>query len=324
MKSSAEAEHAHDHEHDHDHAHEPAREQAQPEAENGEQVVYHCPSCGSEIMTDETTVATHCYYCHNPVVLQGKLTRDMTPDEVLPFSISKDKAVERFMQWVARKRFVPKGFFARKQVGQMEGVYYPHFVSRCLVDGRYEGEGRESTVMDSGQYIVTTTKHYAVTRRANITFSNVMRPALKKANRKLNDGIHPYPLEEVKPFSGAYLSGFLAERRDIDEAEATADLESELAGYVTPLLTQTVHYTSYSGSSSAALTNKQSKYALLPTWILTYPVPGQEEPYYYAMNGRTGEVCGKLPINKGKLRLYGLGLAAACFVVYCVAAYFLF
>jgi DNA-directed RNA polymerase subunit M/transcription elongation factor TFIIS len=65
-EKQAEAEHAHDHEHDHDHAHEPAREQAQPEAENGEQVVYHCPSCGSEIMTDETTVATHCYYCHNP------------------------------------------------------------------------------------------------------------------------------------------------------------------------------------------------------------------------------------------------------------------
>ena len=57
---------------------------------------------------------------------------------------------------------------------------------------------------------------------------------------------------------------------------------------------------------------------------LGLPVKGQEEPYYYAMNGRTGEVCGKLPINKGKLRLYGLGLAAACFVVYCVAAYFLF
>lgn len=25
-------------------------------------------------MTDETTVATQCYYCHSPVVLQGKLT----------------------------------------------------------------------------------------------------------------------------------------------------------------------------------------------------------------------------------------------------------
>ena len=36
---------------------------------DGAQVTYHCPSCGSQIVTDETTVATHCYYCHSPVVL---------------------------------------------------------------------------------------------------------------------------------------------------------------------------------------------------------------------------------------------------------------
>ncbi|MCE5343241.1 MAG: hypothetical protein LLF96_06610, partial [Eubacteriales bacterium] len=336
-EKQAEAEHARDHEHDHTQA--PAAAQAAgeaqavrttqaagdaPQQQTGTQVVYHCPSCGSEIMTDETTVATHCYYCHNPVVLQGKLTADMKPDEVLPFSISQEKAVERFMQWVAKKRFVPKGFFAREQVRHMEGVYYPHFVNRCVVDGSYEGEGLRSTVMDSGQYIVTTTEHFAVTRRANITFRNVMRPALSKANRKLGDGIHPYPLEEVKPFSGAYLSGFLAERRDIAEQDATKDVEGELSGYVTPLLTQTVHYTSYAGSSSATLKDKQCKYVLLPTWILTYPVAEQQEPYYYAMNGNTGEVCGKLPINKSKLWLHGLGLAAVCFALYCVAAYFLF
>ncbi|NLI19942.1 MAG: TFIIB-type zinc ribbon-containing protein [Clostridiales bacterium] len=294
------------------------------EVENGAQVVYHCPSCGSEIMTDETTVATHCYYCHNPVVLAGKLTPDMRPEQVLPFTIGKEKAIDQFMRWVSKKIFVPKGFFARDQVKQMEGVYYPHFVTRCVVDGRYEGEGLRTTVADSGQWIITTTEHYAVTRRADITFSNVMRPALKSTDRKLSDGIHPFPLEAVKPFSGAYLSGFLAERRDLTAEEATADVESELSGYVTPLLTQTLHYTSYSGSSSAQMMDKQCRYVMLPTWVLTYQKGGEKEPYYYVMNGSTGEVCGKLPINRGKLRLYALGLSALLFAGYCAAAYFLF
>ena len=328
-QQEAEAEQAHAG-HNHDHAAEAAAApQAQEAAaeqpgETGTQVVYHCPSCGSEIMTDETTVATNCYYCHNPVVLAGKLTADMKPDDVLPFAIGREKAIDRFMAWVSKKKFVPTGFFARDQVRQMQGVYYPHFVSSCELDGRYEGEGLRSTVMDSGQYIVTTTEHFAVTRRADITFRNVMRPALKSTDRKLSDGIHPFPLEEVKPFSGAYLTGFLAERRDLTAAEATADVEEELTGYVSPLLTQTVHYTTYSGHASAAVTNRDSRYVLLPTWVLTYPKSGEKEPYYYVMNGRTGSVCGKLPINKGKLRLYGLGLAAVCFALYCVAAYFLF
>lgn len=323
-QQEAEAEHAHDHAHEHAPATEPTEAAQGAADEGGAQVVYHCPSCGSEIMTDETTVATHCYYCHNPVVLQGKLTADMRPDTVLPFTISQDKAVERFLQWVSKKWFVPRGFFARDQVKLMQGVYYPHFVTQCVVDGSYEGEGLRSTSVDSGQYIVTTTEHFAIRRRADIIFRNVMRPALKSTDRKLSDGIHPFPLDGEKPFSGAYLSGFLAERRDLDAAEATADVEGELGGYVTPLLTQTVHYTAYSGSSSASVKQKDSQYTLLPTWVLTYRKGGEKEPYYYVMNGRTGTVCGKLPINRGKLRLYGLGLAAVCFAVYCAAAYFLF
>ncbi len=65
-------------------------DQAAPQpAADGGQVVYHCPSCSSEIMTDETTAATRCYYCHSPVVLEGRLAAGMKPDRVLPFSIDK-------------------------------------------------------------------------------------------------------------------------------------------------------------------------------------------------------------------------------------------
>ena len=32
-------------------------------------VLYTCPSCGAQIVTDQTTAATFCYYCHNPVLL---------------------------------------------------------------------------------------------------------------------------------------------------------------------------------------------------------------------------------------------------------------
>ena len=323
----AEAEHAraaHEHEREQAEQTQTAQEEQSAQADTGTQLEYHCPNCGSEIITDETTVATQCYYCHSPVVLHGKVTADMKPDMVLPFAVGKEKAIERFMQWVSKKRFVPAGFFAKEQVRQMEGVYYPHFVSRYQLDGSYTGQGSRSTVMDQGQYIVTTTEHFAIRRRANMTFANIMRPALKSTDRKLSDGIHPFPLDDVKPFSGAYLSGFLAERRDIAQADATADVADELTGYVKPMLTQTIHLPMYTGQASARVTDRQSKYVLLPTWVLTYQKSGEKEPYYYVMNGCTGQVCGKLPINKSKLRLYGLGLAALCFAVYCVAAYFLF
>lgn len=36
-------------------------------------IMYICPSCGAQIVTDETTAASFCYYCHNPIVLEEKL-----------------------------------------------------------------------------------------------------------------------------------------------------------------------------------------------------------------------------------------------------------
>ena len=66
-------------------------------------IMYICPSCGAQIVTDETTAASFCYYCHNPVVLEEKLRGEFKPDYVLPFQIDKKKAQEIFTQWVGRK-----------------------------------------------------------------------------------------------------------------------------------------------------------------------------------------------------------------------------
>ena len=290
----------------------------------GAQVVYHCPSCGSEIMTDETTVATHCYYCHSPVVMQGKLTDDLRPDSVLPFTIDREKAASAFMDWIKSKRYVPKGFFNKNQIQNLTGVYYPHFVTRCEVQGKLEGTGRNVSTMTTQDFIITKTDHYQVRREADLTFENIMRPALTKANRKLSDGIHPFPLQNEKPFSDAYLSGFLAERRDIDAASIRPEVEQEVAGYVKPLLSESIHYSSYTVNSSANVRQMKSRYVLLPTWVLTYPNKEKpDDPYYYAMNGCTGEVCGKLPIDKKKLWLSVAGVFGAVFAIGCLVCYFL-
>ena len=64
---------------------------------------------------------------------------------------------------------------------------------------------------------------------------------------------------------------------------------------------------------------------LLPTWILTYPnKQNPNDPYYYAMNGCTGEICGKLPVDKAKLRKTGVKVFAIVLAIGLVLSYFLF
>ena len=81
-----------------------------------EAVVYTCPSCGAEIVTDETTAASFCFYCQNPVILQGRLNGKYHPDYVIPFALDKEKAERIFLDWLKKKRFVPSDFYAPQQI----------------------------------------------------------------------------------------------------------------------------------------------------------------------------------------------------------------
>ena len=96
---------------------------------------YHCSSCGAELVTDDTTAATFCYYCHNPVTLVDRVSEEFHPDGVIPFAISKENAMKRFQSFLAKKKFVRRDFFSAEALEKFSGVYYPYWV------GDIEGSG---------------------------------------------------------------------------------------------------------------------------------------------------------------------------------------
>jgi len=276
--------------------------------------VYSCPSCGAEIVTDETTAATYCYFCHNPVVLSTRLTDEFKPDFILPFKLTEEDAKKKFMAWTKGKRFVPRDFFEQQNIDNLSGVYYPYWATDFKTSATFNGQGERVRVYTLGDEDITETDHFAVVRSGNIEFNNIMRSALKKEDRKLGDGIHPFRLEEMKPFSMAYLSGFLAEKRDITKDEVRPGILSEMDNYLEPLLTSNETYSSLRGTVTKHVDGESFRYVLLPTWVLTYR-DHAGKLWHYAMNGQTGLLCGKLPIDKGRLMgLCGIIAAAAAII----------
>ena len=77
---------------------------------------YSCSSCGAEVVADQNTAATFCPYCHNPILLGGRLAGQMKPHKVIPFAFDKKEAEKRFLAFAKKKWFVPRGFTAPDQV----------------------------------------------------------------------------------------------------------------------------------------------------------------------------------------------------------------
>ena len=270
---------------------------------------YHCQSCGAQIVTGATTAATRCYFCHNPVVLSDRLAGSFKPDWVIPFAINRDQAEQEFEKYLSKKRFVDRAVFSKDQREMFSGVYYPYWLGEIEGDAELHGQGVRTSTSTQRDYIVTTRRYYQIDREGSLVFRNLFRKALKANDRQLTDGIQPYTLSAMKPFDPAYLSGFLAESRDIDEQEARADMLSEVKGYVRPLMVQGVHSSSVSGDCNFTPGRTTMRYVLLPAWVLTYR--SGDQTYYYLMNAQTGTVCGRLPFKKGKLVATGLAWGAA-------------
>ena len=288
-------------------------DELQLEKEEDVMVLYECPSCGAEIVTDETTAATYCYYCHSSIVLSGRLKGDYRPDFVIPFAVDKDMVMRIFTEWIGKKKYVPKAFFSQDQIEKITGVYFPYWTYSCDVESELDARGNQVKSWTTGSIRYTETSKFAIKRSGRMKIRHVPRNALKKANRELVEGVFPYDMNKGRDFSAGYLSGFQAENRDMQKQVFVQEVENEVRDFAKNSMKQQV-----AGTYSALtildhlilLAGPEWKYALLPVWTLTYRVPGSDEVYYFACNGQNGKVCGKLPIDKGRL----LGLFLSVFL----------
>ena len=301
-----------------------AREKNQEERRQaGRMREYHCGNCGAEIVTEETTAATRCYYCHSPVVLTDRVTDDYRPDSVIPFSIGREDAEERFRTYIRKKWFVDRRFFSSAQLEDFSGVYYPYWQGDVEGNASISGEGKTVDSVTIRNVITTTTRYYRLEREGTVSFHNMVRKALRKADRKLSDGIHPYDQAGMKPFASGYLSGFLAEKRDVEQDEAETDIVDETRGYIQGLMTRDSGLQGLKGSTYYEPSEVSMRYVLLPAWVLTYSHDIRKKVYYYMMNGQNGKVCGKLPVNLLKLLAACSGLGLAVFGLLCAGGAFL-
>ncbi|MDB7100794.1 ATP-binding protein [Enterococcus mundtii] len=287
--------------------------------------LFLCPNCGAEIVTEATTAATYCYYCHNPVVLSGRLSGDFLPNKVLPFAVEKEEAIKQFLAWTKKKWFVPKAFFNQEQIDKLTGVYFPYWATDAELDGSLQANGTVVRIWRVGDIEYTETKQYAVHREGKLSFKELVKNALSKnTQQKMVEAVQPFPLAKAIGFKSQYLAGFQAEKRDIEYQAIKADIQNELRDYSEKLLRDTANgYTTLTGvRASAEITGEKNEYVLLPVWLVTYRSnDSNKKVYYYAMNGQTGKVSGVLPISHKKLALTSFGIFTVLAILFMIGGY---
>lgn len=284
------------------------------EFENGTNL-YSCPNCGAEIISESTTSATFCYYCHNPVILSGRLSGDFRPSKVIPFKFDKDTALDKFKKWVSKKWFVPNDFKSKQQLEKMTGLYVPFWVADCNIDATMTALGKKTRRWSSGNYTYTETKEYEVIRRAFIDFNGIPNDGSKKIDDTLMQAIEPFNYTQAEDFSMSYLSGFLADKYDVDKVAVFPNIRQRAnAGCNNLLRNSMVGYSSVSvNSENYNILHTSWQYILMPVWFMTFKY--QDKVYSFAINGQTGKLAGIPPLCKSKLMAFAASFAAAATII---------
>ena len=277
---------------------------------------YHCPSCGAEILGDQTTATEFCVYCGSPVVFKGRVSGLLKPRYIIPFSVSKNKAKECLKDYLKDYMFIPKSFFKEANLEKMSGIYYPFWEADCDTVSKLSAEGVKISSWTTGNRRYTEKKYFLIQRAGKIHFEDITVNALKGADKKLIESVLPYKIDDHKDFKMEYLSGFHAKKNDLSFDDVNSEIKSKIGEYAKEVLLSTVDelYDNVEVTSTKSeITAKSHDYVMLPVWVLCYKYRGKT--YTFAVNGTTGKVFGEIPLSKGKLFATFGSIAAGLFAL---------
>lgn len=278
--------------------------------------VYVCNSCGGEIVGDETTAATSCPYCDNPVVFKGQFAGSLRPDLVIPFKLDKKAAKQALINHYKGKTLLPKVFKDQNHIDEVKGVYVPFWLFDTDADADVRYKATKTRFWSDSNYNYTATSFFAVSRSGKLGFENVPVDGSTKMADDLMESIEPFNIGDAVDFQTAYLAGYLADKYDVSAQESIERANERIKRSTEDAFASTVvGYNSVIPEySSVRFANGRARYALYPVWLLNTTWNGNK--YTFAMNGQTGKLVGNLPVDKAAYKKWLFGLAgiisAAC------------
>ncbi len=286
-------------------------------------VVYKCSHCSAEIITARSTVATTCAYCGRAISMTDKFVDNFKPDAVIPFLVDEEKAIQIYKKYIHSTFLTPKTFGTESVIKKMKGIYVPFWLHTFANRTKALLHCENTMSKRRGDDKIIEHHMYHVTVDAEGIFKDIPTDALKNLDNTLMDAIEPFDYDKLQKFNPAYMAGFYAEEYNENEQDTLgrAKERSEETMHRQILSEAGAYGSKLIHNSDIQFSNINSRYAMLPVWLLNVEYQGKD--YLYAINGETGKIAGKLPMSWKKLLLTALGSFAGSYFIICILKLFM-
>ena len=267
-------------------------------------VSYTCPSCGAEIVVDGTVAASRCPYCDNVAIMQPQVTGMIKPDYIIPFKLTKDDAKKALLKFYEGKKLLPDRFSEANHMDEITGIYVPFWLFDCETSADLTFDATQVTKWRDSMYDNTKIDHYLLQRSGTLRFERVPVDGSVRMDDAYMDAIEPFDYSGLVPFNQAYLSGYVANKPDVDVRNSLPRANERVINSTVAAFQRTVSgYATITPKSRSVQAHEGTiKYAMFPVWLLTTRY--MDQIYTFAMNGQTGKLVGSLPVDEGKYKKF--------------------
>lgn len=290
-------------------------------ADTNDVVTFKCSSCGAEVVIDTSEVTqARCHWCRNTLSVNQQIPNGSVPDVVLPFTVKKEDARAQIEKFVSKRKFYANPQFKKEFTTEnIMGVYFPYMVVDTNAHSKMSGEGEHEVrhyTIRKGDHSETyyDADLYHVEREFDIAIEGLtIEASADKLNKKAVDkttnvinSIMPFDIENAVKWNANYLKGYSSEKRDINIEQVKTLVEAQSKDIARFAANDTLEQYDRGvawSSEELEIKGQQWKAAYLPVWLYSYQeVKGNKKLLHYvAVNARTKETMGSVPIHMPKL-----------------------
>jgi len=260
-----------------------------------------CEQCGVVIILPPGQTADSCPYCAaNRFITTSTVVEMVDPQVIGLFKIDPENAAKSIKTWLGKGLLAPDDLAARHAGMQLHPAYYPFWVFTGTLEVPWFCDVNEGTTR------LPQWEAHSGSQFEN--FKDVIIPGLRKMSTADMAGIEPFNLDDLVEFSPDYLAGWVALTYDHPLADASLRAREKVLKKVTRTLSNLVepdHPKRNFSTGAGKWSGLTYRLALLPIYIGNYPFQGKR--YRLLVNGQTGKVGGKKPVDTLKAAMLFIG-----------------
>ena len=310
------------------------------QADVADVVTYKCDACGAEVSVDTAhALNARCHWCRHTFNVNQQIPNGAVPDAVLPFKLTKEEAVAKIKEFAGSRRLFAHAKFKKEFVPEnVLGVYLPYLVIDAHAESQYWGKGEIQTrrwTEKQGDNSVTyyAADVYQLARQVKFVVDDLtMEGSAERANitaentNNIINTILPFDTKNAVKWNASYLVGFNSEKRDLNVEALMPKLEDQLLSIGRSQVQSQGTLSRFDRGvrwEQEQIDVGGSRWVAmyLPVWLYSYQQESNGLLHYIAVNARTGETMGSVPVSHPKLFLAAAtvgtfleGIAAAILV----------